>query len=153
MGNFKINFAIIILITSMGMAAPTQAELLVNEWSPFEFVVLQDPNNPCGDDPAFLAQGMQHLKVSTLRRGGLAINFNALGTFTGLESGQEAHWRHNINDVFPNFGETEVYNYQESLKIIGQGGDPSYFAKIKFHITLIGGEVKSYVDSAKIECK
>ena len=135
------------------IAAPVQAELLVNEWTPFEFVIPQDPDTQCADDPTFLAQGMQHLKVSTLRRGELAINFTALGTITGLVTGEEAHWRHNITDVLPILGENEVYTYRDTLKIIGQGGGDSYFAMGTFHITNIGGEVKSYIDGVKITCK
>lgn len=152
MGKFKINFAIIGLVAWVGLTAPAQAELLVNEWLPFEFVVLQDPDNPCADDPAFLAQGMQHLKVSSLRQGGFAINFNALGTFTGLVTGEEWHWRHNIADVLPMDGENAVYSYHETLKIIGQGGTPTYFARTKFHVTVIGGELKSYIEVEDISC-
>jgi len=152
MRKFKISLAIVMLVASMGLAAPASAELLVNEWSPFEFLVPQDPDNPCSDDPAFLAQGMQHVKVSTLPQGGLAINFNALGTFTGLVSGNEWLWRHNWADVLPMDGENAVYNYQETLKIIGQGGAPTYFAKFKFHVAVIGGEVKSYIEVEDITC-
>lgn len=134
------------------IAAPVQAKLLDNSWYPFEFVLEEDPENPCGDDPFYLAQGMQHIKVSTLRRGGVAFSFNALGTFTGLVTGQEAHWRHNVTDVLPIDGENVVHTFRDNLKLIGQGGDPSYFATIKFHVTVIGGEVKSYIDSAEIKC-
>ncbi len=137
----------------MGLAGPVQAELLVNEWLPFEFVIPQNPEDPCADDPAFLAQGMQHLKASSLRNGGAAVNFNALGTLTGLVTGEEWHWRHNFADVLPMDGENTVYNYQETLKIIGQSGAPSLFIKAKFHITMIGGEVKSYIDIEEITCK
>ena len=125
-----IAFAIFVLVALMGFAGPVQAELLENTWYPFEFLVEQDPNNPCGDEPFFLAQGMQHFKVANLREGGVALNFNAQGTFTGLNSGVEAHWRHNVADVLPIIGETTVYSYQDTLKIIGQGGNPSYFAKV-----------------------
>jgi len=153
MGTFRISFATFLFIALTGLAMPAQAELLVNEWSPFEFVVLQDPEQPCADDPAFLAQGMQHLKVSTLRNGGVAINFNALGTFTGLVTGEEWKWRHNIADVLPIDGENAVYSYQDILKIIGQGGAPSFRAKFKLHVTEIGGEVKSYIEVEEITCK
>ena len=153
MRNFKINFATIVLVASMGLTAPVQAELLVNEWATFEFVVPQNPDTQCGEDSSFLAQGMQHLKVSTLKNGMFAVNFNALGTFTGLNTGEEALWRHNINDVFPIDGENAVYTYRDTLKIIGRGGVASFFAKATFHVTEIGGEFKSYIDDVKIACK
>jgi hypothetical protein len=148
-------FATFVLVASMCVAAPVQAELLVNEWEPFEFPVAPDPNCPT-EDTAFYVQGMQHLKASNLRKGGLAINMNALGTFTGIQTGEEWHWRHNIADVLPIYegnGENEVFTYQETLKLIGQGGTPSYFAKTKFHIIVFGGEVKSYIDAVEVRCK
>jgi len=153
MSTFRISFATFVFIALTGLATPAQAELLVNEWSPFEFPILQDPEAPCANDPVFLAQGMQHLKVSTLRNGGLAINFNALGTFTGLETGEEWHWRHNFADVLPIFGDNRVGTYQDTLKIIGQRGNPTYFAKVRVHVTEIGGEMKSYFEVEEITCK
>ena len=152
MSMFKKCFAIILFIALVGLAAPVHAELVVNEWAPFEFVVPQNPEEPCADDPAFLAQGMQHLKVSTLRNGGFAVNFNALGTFTGLVTGQEWHWRDNIADVLPIDGENAVYTFHNTLKIIGQRGAPTYFAEVRFHVTEIGGELKSYIEVENISC-
>jgi len=142
-----------VLVASMGLSAPAQAELLDNNWYPFEFVLEQDPEHPCADDQYYLAQGMQHVNAASLRKGGVVFHFNALGTFTGLESGLEAHWRHNFTEVLPIQGETTVYSLQETLKIIGQGDVPSYFAKIKFHVTDIGGELRAYIDSGKIGCR
>ena len=49
-------------------------------------------------------------------------------------------------------GENVVYTFQNTLKIIGQGGQNTYFAKTKFHVTVIGGEVKSYIDMEEITC-
>lgn len=147
------NIVLMVLAATAWLATPVHAELLDNTWYPFEFVLPQDPEHQCADDPFYLAQGLQHVNVASLRNGEIVIHFNALGTFTGLESGVEAHWRHNVTELVPVAGETTVYTFQETLKIIGQGGVPSFFAKIKFHVTDIGGEWRSYIDSAKVGCR
>ena len=153
MRNFKINFATIVLVASMGLTAPVQAELLVNEWSPIEFVVTQHPDLSCGEGEFFLIQGMRHFKVSTLKKGGVAINLNDVGTLTDLETGEEALWRFNIIDVLPIAGENVVYTYRENRKVIVRGPALSFFLMATFHVTDIGGEFKAYIDDVKITCK
>jgi len=136
--------AVVFIVT----AAPANAEIIVQDWSPFEFIVTDD-SDCAGEDG--LAQGMAHTTIATMPRGGLNVHFNARGTFTGLDTGNEAKWLDNISDVLPILGENFVYTYQQSLRIIGGPGG-AFFLTYKFHVVEIGGEVRSYIDSLTIKC-
>ena len=139
-----ITCAVIFIVT----AAPANAEVIFQDWSPFEFSVTDD-SNCAGEDG--LAQGMAHTTVATMPRGGLSIHLNARGTFIGLETGSEAKWLDNISDVLPLQGENVVYNFQQRLRILG-GPRGAFFLRYKFHVTDLGGEVTAYIDSLTIEC-
>ena len=89
-----ITCAVIFIVT----AAPANAEVIVQDWSPFEFIVTDD-SDCAGEDG--LAQGMVHTTVATMPQGGFSVHLNARGTWTGLETGNEAKWLDNINDVLP----------------------------------------------------
>ena len=139
-----ITCAVIFIVT----AAPANAEVIVQDWSPFEFIVTDD-SDCAGEDG--LAQGMVHTTVATMPQGGFSVHLNARGTWTGLETGNEAKWLDNINDVLPIQGENVVYTFQQRLRILGGPGG-AFFLRYKFHIVDIGGEVRSYIDSLTIEC-
>lgn len=139
-----ITCALVFIVT----ASPANAGVIVQDWSPFEFIVPDDSD--CSGQPG-LAQGMVHTTVATMPRGGFNIHVNARGTWTGLDTGVEAKWLDNISDVLPILGENFVYTYQQSLRILGGPGG-SFFLRYKFHLVEIGGEVRSYIDSLTIEC-
>ena len=130
-------------------AAPANAEVFIQDWFPFEMVVTDD-GDCAGEDG--LAQGMVHYTVGTMPRGQFNVHINARGTWTGLETGLEAKWLDNINDVLPIDGENFVYTYQQRLRLLGQGPGNDFFLRYRFHVTVIGGEVTAYVDSLTIEC-
>ena len=136
--------AVVFIVT----AAPANAEVIIQDRSPFEFPVTDDAD--CAGEDG-IAQGMAHWTVATTPRGGLNVHLNARGTCIGVETGSEAKWLDNINDVLPILGENFVYNFQQSLRIIG-GPRGSFFLRYKFHVTDIGGEVRAYIDSLSIEC-
>ena len=136
--------AVVFIVT----AAPANAEIIDQDWSPFEFIVTDDFD--CAGEDGLL-QGMAHTTVATMPQGGLSIHFNARGTFTGLDTGTEWKWLDNINDVLPIEGENVVYTFQQRLRVIG-GPRADFFLKDKFHVTVIGGEVTAYVDSITVEC-
>lgn len=129
--------------------APAQGEVLDQGRYPFEFVVI-DELNCAGEDG--LAQGIYHQIVTTMPRGNLNIHISAQGTWTGLESGNELMWLDNINDVFPVSGENVVYNFVQRLRILTEGPGNDFFLRYNFHITIVGGEVTSYIDSFTTEC-
>jgi hypothetical protein len=130
-------------------ASPVSAKVVVQDWSPFEMVTTDD-FDCAGEDG--LAQGMRHLTVATMPRGGFSFHLNARGTWTGLQSGNEVKWLDNINDVLPIDGENFVLTQQQRLRLLGQGPGNDFFLKYKFHVTVIGGEVTAYVDSFTTEC-
>ena len=136
--------AVVFIVT----ASPANAEVIFQDWSPFEFYVTDDAD--CAGEDG-IAQGMVHSTIATTPRGGLNLHFNARGTFIGVETGSEAKWLDNINDVLPILGENFVYNFQQSLRILG-GPRGSFFLKYQFHVTDTGGEVRAYIDSLTIEC-
>ena len=150
--SFRNTLATTILAVSMGLSASVQAELLLNSWDPFYVIVEQNPDVACGDADEFVAEGMSHVKVSTLRNGNVALNVNAMGTFTAVGSEEGAIFRQNIRDVLPIDGENVVYNYGETIKIIGRPNGDNYRANINFHVAIIDGEWKSSIDIDKAEC-
>ena len=143
------NLAIACAVFFVLMAAPAQAEVLDQGRYPFEFVV-PDDLNCAGEDG--LAQGIVHLVVTTMPRGGLNIHISAQGTWTGLDSGNEAKWLENINDVLPMTGENYVRTVQQRLRILTKGRGNDFFLRFSFHITVVGGEVTAYIDSFTTEC-
>jgi hypothetical protein len=154
MNNFKITFAATVLAVSMGLPALVQAELLENSWTPIDALVPNNPDAPCGDTEFFRLEGMQHLKVSNLRRGGVAINVNLMGTLTPLGSEEEgAIFRQNIHDVLPIDGENFVGSLGDTIKIIAKGSDGNnYRSNFNLHVTRIGDEYKSYVSTDRVSC-
>ena len=143
---YKTILTAVTVMLSIGLSNLTQAELLQNSWAPFEIVVPNDPEAPCGEADAFVVEGFIHTKVSTLRKGGLAINVNAQGTLTPLGEivDDPAIFRQNVRDVLPIDGDNVVYNFGETIKVISKVG-PNYRLNSIFHVTLVGGEVKSYL--------
>ena len=137
--------AVMLVVTT----APAKAEVIVQEWSPFEFVTIDD-FDCAGEDG--LAQGMVHTTVATMPQGGVSAHINARGTWTGLETGNEGKWLDNINDVLPILDENFVHTFQQRLRILSQGPGNDFFLSYRFHVTVIGGEVTAYVDSFTIEC-
>jgi hypothetical protein len=130
-------------------AGPANAEVIVNDWFPFEFVVI-DGGDCAGEDG--VAQGIVHQTVTTMPQGNFNVHINARGTWTGIETGNEGKWLDNINDVLPILGENVVYTFQQRLRILGQGPGGDFFLRYKFHVTEIGGEITSYIDSLTTEC-
>ena len=137
--------AVVFIVT----AAPANAEILDQFWSPFEMVATDD-FDCAGEDG--LAQGMFHVTVSTMPRGGINFHLNARGTFTGMKTGGEWKWLDNRNSVLPINGENFVQTIQQRLRILGQGPGNDFFLSYRFHVTVIGGELTAYVDSFTIEC-
>jgi hypothetical protein len=137
--------AVILVVSS----APAQAEVIQQGWFPFEFVTTDDFD--CSGEDG-LAQGMFHSTITTMPRGQFNVHLNARGTWTGLETGFEAKWLDNINDVLPISGENIVHTFQQRLRILSQGPGNDFFLSYRFHVTVIGGEVTAYVDSFTIEC-
>ena len=144
-----IQVAIACAVMFIVAPAPAKAEIIVQNWQPFEFPVTDD-FDCAGEDG--LAQGMVHTTVSTMPQGQFNIHINARGTFTGLDTGNEWKWLDNINDVLPINGENFVWTIQQRLRLLGQGPGNDFFLKLKFHVTVIGGEVTAYVDSFTVEC-
>jgi hypothetical protein len=139
-----ITCAVIFIVT----AAPAKANNPQYR-SHFESVII-DSSGCAGEDG--LAQGMVHVTVANMPGRGVSEHINAQGTWIGLETGNEAKWLDNINDVLPITGENVVYTFQRRLRILGQGPGGDFFLRYKFHVTDIGGEVTAYFDSATTEC-
>jgi len=141
--------ATLMLIASIGLAEPAHAENIVNVWEPIEIPVIGDP---CAGEDALIL-GMVHTTVSTLRNGQLSVQVNTQGVITGLDTGREWLWRLNISDVLPVDGENLVWTFHQRDKVIGRGGLPSLFITYQAHVTVIGGDVKVYFDSATYDCR
>ena len=137
--------AVMLVVT----AAPAKAEVIRQEWSPFEMVVTDDFD--CAGENG-LAQGMVHWTVTTMPRGQFNVHLNARGTWTGLVTGIEAKWLDNVNDVLPIDGENFVWTIQQRLRLLGQGPGNDFFLSYRFHVTVIGGELTAYVDSFSFKC-
>jgi hypothetical protein len=130
-------------------AAPAAAELVFQEWEPFEPVVTDD-SGCAGEDG--MAQSMVHTTVTTMPRGNLNTHINARGTWTGISTGNEAAWLDIINDVLAMLGENLVWTIQQRLRILTQGPGNDFFLRYRFHVTVVGGEVTAYIDSLTTEC-
>jgi hypothetical protein len=130
-------------------ASPVSAEVVFQDWSPFEFVQTDD-FDCAGEDG--LAQGMVHTTIATMPQGGVSFHLNAHGTWTGFGTGNEFKWLYNYNDVLPINGENVVWTIQQRVRVLGQGPGNDLFVKYKFHRTVIGGEVTVYVESLTFEC-
>lgn len=152
MNSFGNTLATTVLTASVCLPTLVQAEILLNEWQPFSQVVGVNPDAPCGEADKFLFEGMSHVKISTLRNGGMATNVNSMGTFTALGSEEGAIFRQNFREVVPVLGENTVYNLGETIKIIGRPNGDNYRSNITVHVTVIGGEYKSYVEIDKAVC-
>ena len=132
------------------IVSPAQAELVQQDWSPFEVVVTDDAD--CSGEDG-IVQGMVHVTVTTMPRGNLNIHYNSRGTWTGLVTGAEAKTLENVNDVLPILGENVVYTYQQRLRVLGKGPKNDFFLKHKVHVTIIGGEITVYFDSYTTDCR
>jgi hypothetical protein len=150
--NSRTIFATAVLAASVGLPAAVQAEILVNSWEPFLAIVGQDPDAPCGNAEYFLVEGMSHVKISNLPNGATAYHVNAMGTFTPIGSEEGAIFRQNVSEVIPIFEKNVVYNAGETIKIIGRPNGNNYRSNINFHLTDVGGEIKSSVDIDRVSC-
>jgi hypothetical protein len=144
---FKVVFAFAVMF--IVAPAPAKAEIIFQDWSPFEFV--QPDDFGCAGEDG-LAQGMAHTTIATMPQGGVSFHYNARGTWTGLDTGNEWKWLHNFNDVLPIDGENVVWTIQQRVRVLGQGPGNDLFLRYKFHITDIGGEVTAYFESLTTEC-
>jgi hypothetical protein len=154
---FFMKNSIAILVTavmavSMWLPLSAQAEVLFNDWTPVDDIVPGAPE--CSGDEEFRVEGMAHTKVATLRNGNLAIHTNAMGTVTRLEPEEElGMFRQNVRNVYPVMGEKEVYSYGDSVRVITEGGVPNVRVNIRFHVTEIDGDLKSYIDVRDVSCE
>ncbi|MEP4147647.1 MAG: hypothetical protein ABJL54_10520 [Halioglobus sp.] len=153
----KTMYATCVLAVSMSLSTSIQAEIIQNTWDPIDEYIENDVG--CGDATGFMLEGMAHVKVSNLKKGGFAVNVNAKGSFTaidGVYEGQGAIFRQNINDVWPLYDEltgNDVYTYRESVRVIGKGQAGDYKLDINYHFVQRDGQVKSIVDDVKMSCK
>lgn len=134
------------------LSASVQAETVENTWNQFDIIIPGSPD--CGNENDFFRlEGMEHLKVSTLRNGMYAVNIVTIGTLTPLGSEEGFIFRQNINDVLPIFGENVVYNLGQRVRVITEGKEPNLLVNINFHVTDLGGEIKSWIDTERITCE
>ena len=147
MNRFKVVFACAVMF--IVTASPVSAEVIAQDWSPYEFVQTDD-FDCAGEDG--IAQGMIHTTVATMPQGGFSYHHNARGTWIGIDTGREFKWLDNFNDVLPINGENLVWTQQQRVRVLGQGPGNDLFLKYKFHVTVIGGEVTVYVESLTVEC-
>ena len=150
--------AAIFLAISLILPFSAVAEVIENVWEEIDQIIPNDPDQPCGDATFFRLEGMVHRKVSTLQNGNLAININVMGDFTPLDgpnAGEAAIFRQNISDVFPIFEPPfkGVRTIAQTTKVISQGQADNYLLNLKFHVTYIDGEYKSYFDTEKVRCQ
>ena len=152
MTNFKIIFGATVLAVSMALPAAVQAELLKNSWDPIDVIV--PSQGTCGNADFFHLEGVVHEKISTLRNGNWAVNVNVMGTFTPLTGQEEegAIFRQNIHNVLPILGENLVHNVGDTIKIIGRPNGENYRANFNYHVTDLGGEIKSSFVIDKVSC-
>jgi hypothetical protein len=147
--------ATIFLAISLVFPFSALAAVVENVWEEIDELIENDSG--CGDATAFLLEGMVHRKLSTLRNGGLAVNVNVMGTFTPIDgsyAGEAAILRQNIHDVLPIFeeGVNAVHTIGETTRVITKGQVENYRLNYNFHVTFIGGEVKSYFETEKVSC-
>jgi hypothetical protein len=158
MMNLRPIIAITAVTASMWFSASVQAELIDNSWLPIDDVV--PGNAECGDEGSlYRIEGMQHVKVSALRNGMLAINVNSMGTLTRFPpngSEEEAIFRQNINNNYPMMaeypGDHDVYSYIDTVRVITKGGAPNVIIKARYHHAIVDGEFKSYVNIYEVSC-
>lgn len=150
---FRNIFAATIVAVVMWVPASAQAEVLLNAWQPIDDIVPGVPE--CGGAEVFYqVEGMAHTKIATLRNGMFAVHTNAMGTVTPLGSEEEgAMFRQNVSNVYPMMGENDVYTYVDTTKVITKGNAPNVHVKIRYHHTVIDGEVRSYFNIRDVSCE
>ena len=82
-----------------------------------------------------------------------AVNIVTMGTLTQLGSDEGFIFQQNINDVFPILGENVVINFGQQVRVITKGKDPNLLVNINFHVTDLGGEIKSWINTERITCE
>jgi hypothetical protein len=152
MNSPKSIFITAVLTLSVCLSTSIQAKTVENTWTPFDIIIPGSPD--CGNENDFFRlEGMEHLKVSTLRNGMYAVNIVTMGTLTQLGSDEGFIFQQNINDVFPILGENVVINFGQQVRVITKGKDPNLLVNINFHVTDVGGEIKSWINTERISCE
>jgi hypothetical protein len=147
--NLKNILATIVLIAAIGLTAPVQAKVLAQYWTPDEFFAIDETN--CAGEDGYV-QLMSHVTVVDMPQGALGIHVNRRGTWTGLVTGTESKWLDNLVNVLPILGEGFVHTQIFTIRIVGQRGN-NFYLRAKQHITIMGGEIITNIDSQTIDCK